>query len=155
MRWFGEAMSTLLSMKAAGKLSAADLLSGADFTSSKQPYGLSEVFNSAYFVMYDPNQYQGLTSADKAKFDAGRALAATIGSSGYRQVVLSENIFRRESDSWFWQSKVNIDTAGQLVHEMFHVAGFSDNLFGWFKVNGKSLNDSIHEHCGITGATMR
>ena len=38
----------------------------------------------------------------------------------------------------------DIDTATIVVHEIFHVAGFTDPQI-------QDLNSEIHEHCGFTG----
>jgi len=144
-RWFNSVMADLLTRKQKNQLSSQDLLPSS-FGGTKQSYSLQNLVNYAEFAKFDSSKNYGLSVDETTKLN-DKGLAVTIAQSSYQLVVLGPNIFRRSEDTWF--NKVNIDTSGHLVHEMFHVAGFSDNIFNWYKWNNQSLNSAIHENCGL------
>lgn len=83
--------------------------------------------------------------ADLQRGFAGKGIAATLSDN--KRIYLGDNMFLREgNDSQFniFSSHTNIDTAGHLVHELFHIAGIKHP-----KGQGFSFDRKIHENCGL------
>ena len=76
-------------------------------------------------------------------------LAAESSDSDRFRVYLMDEIFMRTGNDWWPLTAVhkNVDTAGHIVHELFHIAGVDHpNANGYDFDTG---NDSIHSHCKL------
>jgi hypothetical protein len=76
--------------------------------------------------------------------EGGNALATTITEDNPRfRIYLGDNMFLRTGAQL---GGVNIDTAGHIVHELFHIAGFNHPAG-----QGFDFESQIHDHCGLEG----
>jgi hypothetical protein len=81
---------------------------------------------------------------------AGKGVAVTL--SDRTRIYLGDKMFLREgNDSQFniFSSHTNIDTAGHLVHELFHIAGITHP-----KGQGFDFDAEIHKNCGLANTNF-
>lgn len=81
---------------------------------------------------------------DRGKFDKhayARTITEGVGIYDRQRVYLMDEIFRRPGIFL----KALSDTAGIIVHELFHIAGCDDPLID-------SLNADIHKYCRTIGS---
>jgi hypothetical protein len=128
----------------------------ADNKVGKDLNELWKLLNKAVLNKWDSNltaQGLGITQDEMSDIQrglAGNAIAVTL--SDRKRIYLSDKIFLREgNDSHFniFSSHTNIDTAGHLVHELFHLAGIEHA-----KGEGYSFDRAIHEHCGLANTNF-
>jgi len=118
---------------------------------SKDLNELWKLTNKAVLNKWDSGltaQGLGISQAEFTRIQngfEGKGLAVTM--SDRTRIYLGDRMFLREgNDSPFkiWSSFTNIDTAGHLVHELFHIAGISHP-----EGQGFDFDAEIHKNCGL------
>ena len=123
---------------------------------SKDLNELWKLTNKAVLNKWDSNlTAEGLGVSQNEMSDiqqgfAGKGVAVTL--SDRTRIYLGDKMFLREgNDSQFniFSSHTNIDTAGPLVHELFHIAGITHP-----KGQGFDFDAEIHKHCGLANTNF-